>query len=200
MGGSRTASLADSDIRPALRAWLRARHASDPDTVILDELGICRGRVRIDLTVVNGLLHGYEIKSERDTLARLETQADLYGRVLDRATLVVAKPHLEAALGSVPRWWGVLLVENHGTTPRFIARRRGSRNPQKDAKAVVEFLWREDALALLEDRAAAVGLRGRTRLAMWNRICEVYEVEEIAAAARARLKTKADLREPARPS
>ena len=48
--------------------------------MILDELGICRGRVRIDLTVVNGLLHGYEIKSERDTLARLETQADLYGR------------------------------------------------------------------------------------------------------------------------
>jgi len=198
--GSRTRSLADSDIRPALRDWLRARHESDPDTVILDELGICRGRVRIDLTVVNGLLHGYEIKSERDTLARLETQADLYGRVLDRATLVVGEAHFQAALRAVPRWWGVLLVESSGNTPRFIVRRRGSRNPRLDAKAVVEFLWREDSLALLENREAAAGLRGKTRLAMWNRICEVCEVEEIAAAARARLKSREDLAAPARQS
>jgi hypothetical protein len=200
LGGSSTKSLADSDIRPALRDWLRARHESDPDTVILDELGICRGRVRIDLTVVNGLLHGYEIKSERDTLARLETQADLYGRALDRATLVVGEPHFEAALRAVPRWWGILLVESSGDTPRFIVRRCGSRNPQLDAKAVVEFLWREDALALLENREAAAGLRGKTRLAMWNRICEVCEVAEIAAAARARLKSREDLAEPARQS
>jgi hypothetical protein len=52
---------------------------------------------------------------------------------------------------------------------------------------VVEFLWREDSLALLENRDAAARLRGKARLAMWNRICEV---EEIAAAAPARLKSK----------
>ena len=65
---------------------------------------------------------------------------------------------------------------------------------------MVEFLWREDSLALLENREAAAGLRGKTRLAMWNRICEVCEVEEIAAAARARLKSREDLAEPARQS
>ena len=200
MAGSRTRSLADSDIRPALRDWLRARHRSDPDSVILDELGICRGRVRIDLTVVNGLLHGYEIKSERDTLGRLEAQADMYGRVLDRATLVVGEPHLEAALRVVPRWWGVVLVETRGSTPRFVVRRGDTQNPRLDASALVEFLWREDALALLENRAAASGVRGKTRLAMWDRICDVCDLQEIAAAARARLKAKADLREPARPS
>ncbi len=161
--------LADSDIRPLLREWLRARHEGDPETVILDELGICRGRVRIDLTVVNGLLHGYEIKSDRDTLARLATQ-------------------------------GVILAEQRRVTPRFVVRRRGARNPRVDASAIVEFLWREDAIALLETRGAAAGLRSKTRFAMWDRIREVCGVEEIAAAARARLKAKADLREPAQQS
>ena len=32
-------------------------------TVIIDELGLCRGQVRIDIAVVNGLLHG--MKSSR---------------------------------------------------------------------------------------------------------------------------------------
>jgi hypothetical protein len=62
------------------------------------------------------------------------------------------------------------------------------------------FLWREDALALLERRNAASGVRGKTRLAMWERICEVRDIEEIAAAARARLKSRKDLSKPARPS
>ncbi len=194
MGGSLTRSLADSDIRPALRAWLRARHASEPDTVILDELGICRGQVRVDLAVVNGLVHGYEIKSDRDTLARLATQADLYSRVLDRATLVVGEAHFDTALRAVPQWWGVVLTESRGGVARFVVRRRGSRNPERDARALVEFLWREDALALLESRQAASGVRGRTRWAMWDRICEVCELDEIAAAARARLKSREDLR------
>ena len=34
----------------------------------VEELGVCRGRVRVDVAVVNGTLHGYEIKSDRDSL------------------------------------------------------------------------------------------------------------------------------------
>jgi hypothetical protein len=200
LGEKPRTSLADADIRPALRAWLRERHAGKPDTVILDELAICRGQVRIDLAVVNGLVHGYEIKSDRDTLARLAGQADIYSRVLDRATIVVGGSHLDAALAAVPEWWGVVLVQSRAEVARFVVQRRGSRNPERDPRALVEFLWREDALALLEQRQAALGVRGKTRLAMWERICDVCDVEQIAAAVRTRLKSREDLRDPARPS
>lgn len=200
MGESLTRSLADADIRPALRAWLHARYAGTPDTVVLDELGICRGQVRIDLAVVNGLVHGYEIKSDRDTLGRLAAQVDLYSRVLDRATLVLGESHLENALSAVPRWWGVIQVQRRRGRTRFIVQRRASPNPQRDPKALVEFLWREDALALLEQRGAASGVRSKTRLAMWERICDVCDVEQIAAAVRMRLKSRKDLREPVQPS
>lgn len=61
--------LGDSDIRPVLRSRLRLKHANDTDTVVIEELGLCRGQVRVDVSVVNGLLHGYEIKSDRIGIA-----------------------------------------------------------------------------------------------------------------------------------
>ncbi|HET7057847.1 MAG TPA: sce7726 family protein, partial [Nitrospiraceae bacterium] len=74
-----TIILGDSDIRRVLRSKLLLKHADELDTVIIEELGLCRGQVRVDLSVVNGLLHGYEIKSDRDSLRRLRSQAELYG-------------------------------------------------------------------------------------------------------------------------
>ena len=46
------AMLGDADIRPALRTRLRAAHVRDVDTVVLEELGICRGQVRVDLATM----------------------------------------------------------------------------------------------------------------------------------------------------
>ncbi len=42
--------MTDADIRPALRRRLLAPHTWDADTVLLEELGLCRGLVRVDLT------------------------------------------------------------------------------------------------------------------------------------------------------
>ena len=68
---------------------------------MVDELGVCRGQVRIDVAVVNGRFHGYEIKSDRDSLRRLDGQVDLYSKVLDRATIVVGDRHFTEALNTV---------------------------------------------------------------------------------------------------
>src|SRR6266478_524890 len=87
--GRRPFVLNDDSIRSALRSRLQNQHAGQSDTAFLEELGLCGGRVRVDIAVVNGLLCGYEIKSDRDTLRRLSTQIDVYGKVLDRAILVV---------------------------------------------------------------------------------------------------------------
>ncbi len=62
--------LGDSDIRAVLRSRLFLKHPDEADTVVIEELGLCRGQVRVDVAVVNGLLHGYEIKSDRDSLRR----------------------------------------------------------------------------------------------------------------------------------
>lgn len=46
-------------------------------------------------------------------------------------------------------------------------------------------------MALLEERDAARGVRGKSRRIVWDRVCDRFDVDEIAAAVRARLKTRA---------
>jgi hypothetical protein len=182
--------LGEMDIRPALRRALLTKHADQDDTVIIEELGVCRGRVRVDLAVVNGALHGYEIKSDRDSLRRLTTQVDFYGRVLDRATLVIGERHLPGSLDVLPAWWGVLRIEPTRRTPRFTTIRRGRKNPHRDPRSLVELLWLDDALALLEARQVATGVRGRPRRYVWDRVCEYFSIDEIAAAVRVQLRAR----------
>src|SRR5579864_2664888 len=103
--------MRDSDVRTAVRAWLNAKYAADPNTRIVEEMGIWSGSVRIDIAVINGELHGFELKSERDTLARLEGQAELYSQVFDRMTLVTAERHLNKAQSKIPPWWGITTAD-----------------------------------------------------------------------------------------
>ena len=97
--------MRDSDIRMALHGLLQARYGDDPNTLIRHEVGLCAGKRRIDVALVNGELAGYEIKSDEDTLIRLAGQAEVYSRVLDRVTLVTTEHHLDHALDVIPYWW-----------------------------------------------------------------------------------------------
>jgi hypothetical protein len=182
--------LGDVEIRPALRTRLSSALDIDEDTAIIEELGLCRGLVRIDLAVVNGTIHGYEIKSERDSLRRLAGQVAIYSRVLDQATLVVGTRHIAEALKIVPVWWGILRFETAIGNLRFKRVRRGSRNPGRDVRSLVELLWLDDAIALLERHNAVRGVMGKPRRVVWDRLCETVAVDEIAAAVRARLKAR----------
>jgi hypothetical protein len=186
-----TSLLTDTDIRTALKIKLTSTHCDHPETVVLDELGVCRGEVRVDVTLVNGKIHGYEIKSDRDSLRRLAKQVELYGKVMDRATLVAGERHLDAARVMLPEWWGVLLVKSTYNGPCFRTVRQARINPARDARALAEFLWLEDAITLLEQHGLDRGVRSKPRRIVWDRVCESFDIEVIAAAVRAKLKSRA---------
>jgi len=191
-------AISDADIRPRLRrqiAW-----STTADTVILDELGIARGQARVDLAVVNGHIHGYEIKSDRDTLRRLDRQIELYGKVFDRVTIVVGIGHINDVLNSVPSWWGVLRAEPEARGIRFDVLRTNGANDQIDTRTLVEFLWLDEALALLETRCSLRGLRGKPRRTIWDKLCEHFELDEITAHVRACLKVRPTRRSAPRQS
>ena len=180
----------DREIRAALLQSLHCAHAGDEDVALLEELGLCRGEVRVDVTVVNGSLHGYEIKSDRDSLRRLARQVAVYSAVLDRATLVVGERHLHDAAELVPSWWEIVLATVAPAGIVLTPVRAGQFNQTRDGRALVELLWLEDALALLAARDAVRGFRRKPRHVVWTRVCEVYNIGEIAAAVRDRLKTR----------
>src|SRR5690242_16512429 len=102
--------MRDADVRQAVLADLALEYQGDASTRIVQEMGIWSGSVRIDVAVINGKLHGYELKSARDTLERLDAQAELYNQVFDHVTLVTAERHYYMAIKKIPRWWGISIA------------------------------------------------------------------------------------------
>lgn len=190
--------MRDFDIRRKLRRELRRRFEDDPDTVVVEELGILQGKARVDIAVVNGLFHGYEIKSACDTMHRLPQQARLYDEVFDCVSLVVSERHLQHALELVPEWWEIILaIPEPSGEIAFQVLRTGRANPYVNARAIAELLWREDAILMLSERGAARGYLSKPRRLIWDRLCEVYNLDEIKEAVRLRLKCRAVLNQRA---
>lgn len=188
----------DRDIRHELKAEMRAIHADQTDTLLIDELGLRQGIVRVDLAVVNGVLHGYEIKSEADTLRRLPAQVKVYSAVLDFATLVTSRSHLEHVSAIVPAWWGMTIAEPKGKKGvRLESMRLAASNPAVDARALVELLWHDEALRLLERVGEAKGLTRKPRRYAWDRLAASYPLDELRDAVRATLKARHQLPPPA---
>lgn len=192
---SRSASWpGDAEIRSALLTHLIEQHGGDTDTAFIEELGLCRGEVFVDVTVVNGSLHGYEIKSDRDSLRRLQGQVMLYGRVLDHATIVVGDRHLADVDACVPDWWEVIHAHPSHRALKFTCVRSGRRNPAIDMRSLAELLWLDDAVALLAAHDALRGYRRRPRREIWDRVCQVCDIDEVARAVRDHLKGRATRR------
>ena len=189
-------SVGDPAIRVALLTKLRGELNEDPEAVVIEELGLCRGQVRLDIAVVNGLLHGYEIKSDRDSLYRLQKQVDIYSKVLDRATLVVGDRYLTAASDAVPSWWGLLHAQVERDRPLLRTMRTARRNPKRDPRYLVEMLWSHHAIEILERHGVARGVRHKPRHLIWDRVCDHFSVDEIADEVRAKLKARAANRVP----
>ncbi len=179
----------DSQIRQRLLGNLRQDAATD-DGIVVEELGICQGAVRVDVALVNGTLHGFEIKSDKDTLKRLGRQVAFYNRVLERATLVVGQAHLDDALGFVPPWWGIQVARWSGDDLILEPLRATLPNPSIDPMGLVELLWRDEVLKELDARHEAQGLRSKSRIVLWSRLAELVPVEELCQVVRNTLKAR----------
>ena len=183
--------MRDADIRKALRARLETLHRRVRGTRIFDELGICEGRVRADMAVVNDCLHGFEIKSDQDTLGRLDEQQRLYSKVFDRVTIVAHGAHMARAVDRVPPWWGVTQAIGIGKTlVTFMERRPAEDNPGRDPDALVQLLWRDEVIAILRRRGIDRGVRTKPRQYAWDRAASSIPLPELATEVRAALKRR----------
>jgi hypothetical protein len=183
---------------------LRAEHSRDGFTRILDELGLCHGACRVDIAVVNGSIHGYEIKSDSDTLDRLKAQVTAYSAVLDMATLVVGERLLPKARRKVPRWWGLLVAaEERGKTSLF-QERLPSLNPKIDPAALAQLLWRTEAVEILSELRAPSRLLRSPRALLYSEIITRLNarrnIDPLRELVRDRLRTRTNWRDQQRPS
>jgi hypothetical protein len=185
------ALMRDREVRKALHSKVLREHHGQANTLVLDELGLRHGTVRVDIAVVNGFLHGYEIKSDADTLDRLPSQVDVYGKVLDRATLVVGERHVAKAKASVPEWWGIKIV---CAGPRggvdFDTIRAVQMNPGIEPLALAELLWRDEVAAILQHRGVAAKVLRQPRGVLYKHLVDITPLDELRATIRQELKAR----------
>jgi hypothetical protein len=190
--------MRDPEIRQQLRHRLEDKFGDDPTALILDELGVCCGRVRADMAVVNGELKGFEIKSDQDTLLRLRSQASLYCRVFDTVSIIVTSKHLEEARMIVPHWWGVLVAEENGNARlRIRNHRRERKNPSPDPLAIAQLIWRDEAFELLKAHNLHSGLRKKPRRFLWDALVRNFVLADLQMLVRKQLKARRDWRSAA---
>lgn len=181
----------DRDVRAAVLAQLDRLHAGDADTRVVQEMGIWSGSVRVDIAVINGELHGFELKSERDTLERLPAQAELYNQVFDRVTLVVAEKHASKAAAIIPEWWGVSLASGRPGAPvDLTAGREAARNPDLKPVQIARLLWRSEAIEVLERYALIKGFRSKPADTLAYRLATELPLLVLRDEVRAALKAR----------
>jgi hypothetical protein len=178
-------------IRHALRTELERTHPDRADTLIREELGLCLGRTRVDVAMVNGLMSGFEIKSPRDTLDRLPTQVRLYNQVLDRATIVTAPGYLGAVRGLISPWWGIWVAKDVAGIAVLHQVRTAKPNPSRDALSVAQLLWRDEVAAILRADGHRVG-SSATRWTLWDQLVLVNPLSDLLAKVRGALKSRTD--------
>ena len=185
----------DSMIRVILREKLEKKHSKDKHVRIIDELGLHHGDARVDIAVVNGVMHGYEIKSDQDTLLRLPEQIQVYNSVFDKMTLVVGKSHLYEAIKMIPDWWGVIVAKaDVDGNVVFNTIRKEENNKKQNQLSVAKLLWREEALRILEDIDEAKGLRSKPRDLIYTKLSTVLDQKTLNKKVRETIFFRADWR------
>ncbi len=191
--------MKDPEIRIYLKDELTKGLKHIPDSFLLEEFGLCQHTVRIDLAVLNGHLHGYEIKSEADDLSRLSLQEQIYSKIFDQVTIVLGQKHLKLVIGKIPHWWGIWEAISYDGTVKFRTIREAGINPAIDPTSLVQLLWRDEAIDILRNLSVESGFISKPRRAIWDKLVEILPPHSLRSLVHQHLKNRLGMPENYRP-
>ena len=192
--------LSDRDIRAATHELLLPDAHSRANTLVVEELGLSHGAVRVDIAVINGHIQAFEIKADPDTLMRLPRQVAAYGRVADTATLIATDRHLEKADKLLPSWWGTVRAYVGPSGLTLERQRLEQLNPTTDPLTLVRLLWRPEVVEILRRLGAENRLLRAPRNTLYSKLVEAIPPQELSDIIRSALKARKKWRDHARPS
>lgn len=189
----------DKIIRDLLLHELELKYKNNSSVRIIEELGLNHGASRVDIAVLNGVMHGYEIKSDADTLYRLPGQIRAYNSVFSKVTIVVGAKHLEPIINLVPDWWEIILVrQTKDNSASLYQIRNGLTNKCQDNEAIARLLWKEEAINILRECNAARGVISQPRSVVYERLANTLDTAALQQRVRDVLFSRTDWRvEPA---
>lgn len=180
----------EARIRARLLATLGQRWEANPETLIVQEFGTHFGAARIDVAVVNGRLHGHEIKSATDTLVRLPGQIASFNEVFDHLTLVAASKHIQRSYEVLPPWWGIVEATDAEGDVLFRTIRDAQLNRNVKPAAVAALLWRDELFKILSDHDLAAGMSSATRASLVARIASTLPPSSLGLAVRTTIRER----------
>jgi len=187
---SQSFNTTDRLIRSALLERLLKAYNSQEDAII-PEFALMSESARIDIAVVNGIMHGYELKSDRDNLLRLENQKQAYNLVFDQITLVVGKSHLMNSIYNIPDWWGVTVakIDDHNLLS-FLKIRDSKPNPEQNVRAMINLLWKREIIAKLSELGISNRLGNKSKRYVGDLLANSLEAMDIKDYVRQSLKDR----------
>ncbi len=178
----------DPDIRSVLMRELNQRFSDPSHDLILEEFG-CKG-ARIDIAVVNGALHGFEIKSDSDSVVRLTGQVEQYSRIFDFVTLICGKKLISASRNIIPKWWGIKLAEMENGVVRITEVRGPKQNTSQDRAALARMLWKDEALRCLRRNGHRSVTSKNSAEEIWSEAAKHLQVKTLADEARCAIRAR----------
>ena len=98
-----------------------------------------------DLMAVTDRLIGYEIKSDQDNYARIDSQVNWYDQFFDLNYIVVGKTHEKSAKSMIPNHWGIVVI----TEDNVSVSRCPLPNQNVNRKRQLSILWKLELKNLL---------------------------------------------------
>lgn len=183
--------LNDASIRRAIHSKLLRRQHADPKTLIVEELGLEHGTSRVDLATLNGLIHGYEIKSDADDLSRLPHQIEIFSRVLNRLTVVSGDRLSSDCESALPRWCGLVRCRiGPRGAKKFETIRPARLNAHVEPLSVAMLLWRNEAVEILRQLGSQPRLLRKARDVLYSEIADQLSHREVRTVVVRALKQR----------
>lgn len=138
--------LKDEDIRPILFD----RYESSNERIRFFE-ELCVGKTRTDAVLVCDKLIGFEIKSDRDSLERLQRQVKDYNRFFDLNYVVVGTRYLEKVKTVIPPCWGIFHVYLDEENMLLLElEREATKNDKVRLTNQYGMLWKSELMAIIK--------------------------------------------------
>lgn len=178
--------MKDPHIRRLLRETELAKHIADDHTKVVEELKLPVAKARIDMAVINGHFHGYEIKSASDSLVRLNAQMEAYQKVFDYISVVTEQKHYLKIKKAIPASTGILLCDENGG---MFEAKAAKLNKKRDGFYIAKLLRKRE----LNEVFKQLLLRENLACRSWQ-LCEILaseiDTDVLAGAVREILKKR----------
>ncbi|RRO01531.1 sce7726 family protein [Pectobacterium aquaticum] len=142
--------LREQDIKIAFIDWLFKKGLLD-DAAIINEMVVANWSRRADLAVANGHLQAFEIKSDFDSLKRLDGQLETFTSRFEKVTVVCAPKFTYEVTKKVTPDVGVIEYLNDNKGIRFKIIQRGRISPITNKKVYISFLLKKELQLLLTE-------------------------------------------------